>query len=211
MDYMNKIAIFDTYKTNDQLTGKAKRQRRIIQILGSNFHTKVEIAKKIASEEEKSWKNMYSGIYEDIEDIFLPHEIISEKGRVPLKRGPQLLQKKGTPLYGLTKNGSLLLYCVEKGKTKTDFTKFTDDYNFGSTLNSLADINPMLCFLLVKEYVARSCGKKSKLVPITHENFCNMPKSSIKCNLDLVESILSCDKMEQEKLLNFLQTITTKH
>ena len=42
-----------------------------------------------------AWKNIYSGIFRDLDEILLPMEIAEEDGRLPLKRGPKALQEKG--------------------------------------------------------------------------------------------------------------------
>ena len=107
-----KLAIFDTFKTRTKdLTGEAKRQRAIISILGSNVNpaerTRTGISQKIAKKQEISWKNIYSGIFRDLDEILLPMEIAEENGRLPLKRGPKALQEKGIPYYHLTKKGFL--------------------------------------------------------------------------------------------------------
>ena len=108
-----KLAIFDTFKTkNDDLTGEAKRQRAIIIILGSNVNpaerTRTGISQKIAKKQDITWKNIYSGIFRDLDEILLPMEIAEEDGRLPLKRGPKALQEKGIPYYHLTKKGILV-------------------------------------------------------------------------------------------------------
>ena len=81
----SKLAIFDTFKTKDNdLTGEAKRQRAIITILGSNVNpaerTRTGISQKIAKKQNITWKNIYSGIFRDLDEILLPMEIAEEDG-----------------------------------------------------------------------------------------------------------------------------------
>ena len=94
------------------MTGEAKRQRSIITILGSNVNpaerTRTGISQKIAKKQEITWKNIYSGIFRDLDEILLPMGIAEEAGRLPLKRGPKALQEKGIPYYHLTKKGVLV-------------------------------------------------------------------------------------------------------
>ena len=85
-----KLAIFDTFKTKDKdLTGEAKRQRAIITILGSNVNTaertRTGISQKIAKKQEITWKNIYSGIFRDLDEILLPMGIEETTVRLPLK------------------------------------------------------------------------------------------------------------------------------
>ena len=208
------LAIFDKFKTKDELTGKAKRQRQIIQILylGDNSqNTKVEIARKIIDKKNKMWRNTYSGVYEDIEKVFLPHNIIREKGRVPVRRGPRLLQESGTAFYELTKNGLLLLYCINEGKVKLDFTKFVSDHKLGEIFNRISEINPTLCFLILKKYVVICYKKKLKMLPLTSQNLNKVYKTNLEFNLEVIESVLSSNADEQRVMLEFLRQIKTKH
>ena len=199
----------------DQLTGKAGRQRKIIKIIGTakipEQRTKVEISKKISVKNKQSWKNIYSGVYEDIEKIFLPQKIIEEEGRIPLKRGPRLLQNEGTGYYKLTKTGELLLFCTENTKIKIDFTEFTYQHDLGKKLNLLYQISPSLCFLLLEKYASIRCIKREDIVPITLENVKKITEFTLNCDMDFIKSILSCSKDDQEKILAILSHIDSKH
>mgnify|MGYP001811770446 CR=1 FL=1 len=204
------LAIFDKFKTKDELTGKAKRQRQIIQILyfeNITHNTKVEITKKIISKKNKLWRNTYSGVYEDIESVFLPLNIIREKGRIPLKRGPRLLQESGTAFYELTKNGMLLLYCINRGKVKLDFTKFASDHKLGELFNRMSDINSTLCFLILEKYVVTCYIKKRNILPLIRQNLNEVYKANLELTLELIESILSTNTNERRVMLEFLSQI----
>ena len=54
------------------------------------------------------WKNIYSGIFRDLDEILIPLGIVEEEGRLPLKRGPKALQQNGMPFYHLTKKGMIV-------------------------------------------------------------------------------------------------------
>ncbi|MDH5430853.1 MAG: hypothetical protein OEW78_03110 [Nitrosopumilus sp.] len=210
-----KTSLFETFKLTNQLTGKAKRQRKIIKIIGttnnSNQRTKVEISRKISVENKQSWKNSYSGVYNDIEKILLPQKIIEEGGRIPLKKGPRLLQKEGTGYYKLTKIGSLLLFCIEDNKMKIDFTEFTDQQDLGEKLNLLYAISPTLCFLLLEKYISTMCISEKNIIPITLESISKVEEFSLKCNLKFIKSILSYSRDNQRKILQILSYISSKH
>jgi len=199
----------------NQLTCKAKRQRKIIKIIGTTKipeqRTKVEISKIISIENKQSWKNSYSGVYHDIEKILLPQNIIEEEGRIPLKRGPRLLQNEGTGYYKLTKIGVLLLFCIEGIKVEMDFTKFTYQHDLGEKLNLLCQISPSLCSLLLEKYVSIRCIKGEDIVPITLENIMKITKSTLNCNIDFIKSMLSYSKDNQRKILMILSHIDSKH
>ncbi len=103
-----KLSIFDTFKTKDNsLTGEAKRQRSIIRILSSNTNaaerTRTGISRKIAKGQGIVWKNIYSGIFRDLDEILVTMGIAEVNGRLPLKRGPKALQELGIPFYLLTR------------------------------------------------------------------------------------------------------------
>ena len=212
---MLKTSIFETFKLTNQLTGKAKRQRKIIKIIGTanipNQRTKVEISREISIENKQSWKNSYSGVYNDIEKILLPQKIIEEEGRIPLKRGPRLLQKEGTGYYKLTKIGILLLFCIENNKVKMDFTDFTDQQDLGEKLNLLYTINPVLCFLLLEKYISTMCTSGKNIIPITLESIGKIDEFPLKCNLQFIKSILIHNKDDQRKILQILTDIGSKH
>ena len=108
-----KLSIFDSFKTKgDKLTGEAVRQRHIISHLAreenSLLMTRTAISQNIAEKNKTAWKNVYSGVFRDLDEILLPLGIVEEAGRLPLKRGPKALQEKGIPFYNLTNKGCLL-------------------------------------------------------------------------------------------------------
>lgn len=209
---MFKISLFDTFRLTNQLTGKAKRQRQIITIIGNakiaEKRTKVEISKKIGVANNQPWKNLYSGVYDDIEKILLPQKIIEEEGRIPIKRGPRVLQDKGKGYYKLTKIGKLLLFCIDDGKVRIDFTEFTHQHDLGKELNLLCEISPSLCFLLLEKYVSTYYAEG---VPITLENISKITKLTLNCNIDFIKSILSQDRDNQREILKILSHIDSKH
>ncbi len=123
-----KLSIFDTFKTKDNsLTGEAKRQRSIIRILSSNANpaerTRTGISQKIAKGQGIVWKNIYSGIFRDLDEILLPMGIVEEDGRLPLKRGPKALQEKGIPFYHLTTKGVLIALSIKEVENKEKLLK----------------------------------------------------------------------------------------
>ena len=112
-----KLAIFDTFKTNPQkITGEATRQRSIISHLSkatnSASKTRTAISQTIAEENNILWKNIYSGVFRDLDEILIPLGIVEEEGRLPLKRGPKVLQENGMPYYRLTKKGLLVALSI---------------------------------------------------------------------------------------------------
>lgn len=130
-----KLAIFETFKTkHDELTGEALRQRAIIVSLATQNNpsqmTRTAIAQKIAQENGTVWKNIYSGIFRDFDEILIPLGIVEEAGRLPLRRGPRALQEKGMPYYQLTNKGLLVSVALDEiiGREKI-LEKFFTQYH----------------------------------------------------------------------------------
>ena len=98
-----RLSIFETFKTKtQQLTGEAIRQRHIISHLAredsSTLMTRTAIAQNIAKKNNLLWKNIYSGVFRDLDEILIPLGIVVEAGRLPLKRGPKALPVSYTHL-----------------------------------------------------------------------------------------------------------------
>ena len=92
-------------------TGEARRQRAILASLASHprpaDRTRPAIAKAVSGGGGAQWKNMYSGVFNDIEGSLVPQGLIEEEGRLPYKRGPRAVQAAGIPYYRLTRLGRL--------------------------------------------------------------------------------------------------------
>ncbi len=76
------------------------------------------MAQNIAEKNGILWKNIYSGVFRDLDEILIPLDIVIEAGRWPLKRGPKALQEKGIPFYKLTKNGFLVALSIDELENK---------------------------------------------------------------------------------------------
>ena len=102
------LSIFQTFKTKkDQLTGEALRQRSIISLLAteknSATRTRTAMSQSIGKKNGIVWKNIYSGIFRDLDEILIPLGIVKEAGRLPLLRGPRALQEKAFHFMNLQK------------------------------------------------------------------------------------------------------------
>lgn len=120
-----KLAIFNTFKTKGrQLTGEALRQRSIIIALATETNptdkTRTSISQKIASQSGVVWKNLYSGVFRDLDEILIPLGLVKEEGRLPLRRGPKALQEKGVPYYKLTQSGLLVSLSLNEIKDRKE-------------------------------------------------------------------------------------------
>jgi hypothetical protein len=214
-----RLAIFETFKTKrEELTGEAQRQRAIIVNLATHTNpsqmTRTAIAQKIAQENGTIWKNIYSGIFRDLDEILIPMGIAIEAGRLPLKRGPKALQEKGIPYYQLTQKGLLVSLALDEiiGREKIleRFFKETQniDKDFQEEIETLLKFVPRFTYSLFKGYVRAYCeGRLDNPLPLDQSRFIEESDEIIRIQKEFLESFVNMGKTEKEKTLNFLKSI----
>jgi hypothetical protein len=215
-----KLSIFDTFKTKDNsLTGEARRQRSIIQILSSKANaaerTRTGISQKIAKGQGNVWKNIYSGIFRDLDEVLLPMGIAEENGRLPLKRGPKALQEKGIPYYHLTRKGVLIALSIKEVENKErllkDFFSKSDpkEKEFEKILTILSNSSPNFTYSIFQKYVKAFCDDKIKeLLPFDFSKLQNLSDESLIIQKEILEAFLKLSKQEKEDAIRFLNEIT---
>ena len=215
-----KLAIFDTFKTKgDELTGEANRQRAIITILASNVNpaerTRTGISQRIAKKQEIAWKNIYSGIFRDFDEILLPMKIAEENGRLPLKRGPKALQKIGIPYYHLTKQGILIALSISEITNRENLLKEffskseSTEKEFEKILSTLLKTSPNFTYLILQKYVKAFCDNKIKdLLPFDLSKLKEVSDESLGIQKEFLEAFLKLSKKEKEDTIKFLNKIT---
>ena len=215
-----KLAIFDTFKTKDNdLTGEAKRQRAIITILGSNVNpaerTRTGISQKIAKKQEITWKNIYSGIFRDLDEILLPMEIAEEDGRLPLKRGPKALQEKGIPYYHLTKKGILVGLAINgienmASQLKEFFSKSDlKEKEFEKILTKFMTTSPTFTYSIFQKYVKAFCENKiNELLPFDLSKLQDILDENLMIQKEIVLAFGKLSSQEKKEATAFLEKIT---
>ena len=215
-----KLAIFDTFKTKgDDLTGEANRQRAIIAILASNVNpaerTRTGISQRIAKKQGVTWKNIYSGIFRDMDEILLPMGIAEEDGRLPLKRGPKALQEKGIPYYHLTKKGILIALSISEIKNRENLLKEffskseSNEKEFEKILSNLLKTSPNFTYSIFQKYVKAFCDKKIKdLLPFDLSKLREISDESLGIQKELLEAFSKLSKQEKDDAIKFLNKIT---
>lgn len=215
-----KLAIFDTFKTKgDDLTGEAQRQRAIIGILASNANpaerTRTGISQKMAKKQGIAWKNIYSGIFRDLDEILLPMGIAEEDGRLPLQRGPKALQEKGIPYYHLTKKGILIALSINDVKNRENllsefFTKSeSKEKEFEKILLSLLETSPNFTYSIFQKYVKAFCDNKIKeLLPFDLSKLRDISDESLLIQKEILSAFAKLSKQEKEDAIKFLDKIT---
>ena len=215
-----KLAIFDTFKTKgDDLTGEANRQRAIITILGSNANpaerTRTGISQRIAKKHGIVWKNIYSGIFRDLDEILLPMDIAEEDGRLPLKRGPKALQEIGIPYYHLTKKGILIALSISETKNREDLLKHfflkseSSEKEFEKILTSLLQTSPNFTYSIFQKYVKAFCENKiDELLPFDLSKLRDISDESLVIQKEILLAFSKLSKQEKEDAIMFLDKIT---
>lgn len=214
-----KLAIFDTFKTKgNDLTGEANRQRAIIAILGSNANpaerTRTGISQRIAKKHDIAWKNIYSGIFRDLDEILLPLNIAEEDGRLPLKRGPKALQEKGIPYYHLTKEGILVALSISEVKNKENLLKEffsladASEKEFEGILSSLIITSPNFTNSIFQKYVKAYCENEiTKLLPFELSKLSQISDESLVIQREILEAFLKLSKQDKDEALKFINKI----
>lgn len=215
-----KLSIFKTFKTkHKELTGEAKRQRSIISHLvtstSSAAKTRTSISKRIAKDHGVVWKNIYSGIFRDLEEVLVPLGIVKEEGRLPLKRGPKALQEKGIPFYELTLEGLLIsLSLKEITDRKKILEKFLSEVNieekeFHDILQKLGKIAPRFVCSLFEKYAITYCeGKIDNLLPLNLIKIGKISNESIGIQIEFLESHAKMSNTEKDNMISFLKKIS---
>jgi len=215
-----KLAIFDTFKTkNQELTGEAKRQRAIITILGSNVNpaerTRTGISQKIAKKQGITWKNIYSGIFRDLDEILLPMGIAEENGRLPLKRGPKALQEKGIPYYHLTKKGILVGLSINGIENmSSEFKKIfaesePNEKKFETILSKFMTNSPTFTYSIFQKYVKAFCEDKIKeILPFDLSKLQDIPDENLIIQKEIVLAFEKLSSKEKKEAIVFLEKIT---
>jgi len=214
-----KLAIFDTFKTKgNDLTGEANRQRAIITILASSANsaekTRTGISQRMAKKQGSTWKNIYSGIFRDLDEILLPMGIAEEDGRLPLKRGPKALQEIGIPFYHLTKKGLLIALSISEVKNREKLLKEffskseSGEREFEEVLSSLLQTSPNFTYSIFQKYVKAFCDNKiEELLPFDLSKLRDISDESLIIQKEILSAFVKLSKQEKEDTIRFLDKI----
>ena len=214
-----RLAIFDTFKTKRQtITGEASRQRAIIHHLSNATNSaskpRTAISQSIAEENKILWKNIYSGIFRDLDEILLPLGIVEEEGRLPLKRGPKALQQNGMPFYHLTKKGLIVALAIDSISERKRILKAIvneandDEKQAFEIMERLVKIAPHFAFSVFERYVKAYCENKlNDIVPFTVENVSKSADNSAQLQMELLEGFSKLSPSDRDQTIDFLKKI----
>ncbi len=162
------------------------------------------------------WKNIYSGVFRDLDEILIPLGIVEEEGRLPLKRGPKVLQENGMPYYRLTKKGLLVALSIsDTGDRDLMMNEFfageyydTEEVPIQEMITKLQKTAPKFTFSLFEKYTKAYCdGKISDLLPFSISNFKKTSDSSSHTQMELLEGFVNMSNSDRNDMLNFLKKI----
>ena len=215
-----KLSIFETFKTKrEQLTGEAIRQRHIISHLAkednSALTTRTAIAQNIAKKNNLLWKNIYSGVFRDLDEILIPLDIVVEAGRLPLKRGPKALQESGIPYYQLTTKGLLVALSIDdfdqKDSVLDEFLSKAEikEKEFADVVKTLVKVSPKFTYSMFEIYVRAFCeGRLNSLLPFTVSKFQGISDNSFAIQNELLTGFTTLPKSKKFDVLKFFSKFT---
>ena len=171
--------------------------------------TRTAIAQNIAKKNNLLWKNLYSGVFRDLDEILIPLGIVVEAGRLPLKRGPKALQEKGVPYYQLTPEGLLVVLSIndfdQKEFVLNEFlSKIEIKEEFRNVIRTLVKISPKFTYSMFEIYVRAYCeGKLENLLPFSIAEFQKISKDIFVIQNELLTGFSTLSKSKKLDILNF--------
>ena len=173
--------------------------------------TRTAIAQNIAKKNNLLWKNLYSGVFRDLDEILIPLGIVVEAGRLPLKRGPKALQEKGVPYYQLTPEGLLVVLSIDDFDQKESvLNKFLPkaeikEKEFMDIIRTLVKISPKFTYSMFEFYVKSYCeGRLKNLLPF---NISEFRKFSV-IQTELLVGFVTLSKSKRLDVLKFFSKFT---
>ena len=215
-----RLSIFNRFKTGGrQLTGEARRQRLIVLALATKINpadrTRTGIAQQVADAENQMWKNVYSGIFKDLDEVLLPMHIVEEENRLPLKRGPKALQERGVPYYRLTRGGLLVaLSLAEPGEEKRLLDAFfrgaePGEERFSRILGVLAEASPSFTSHVMRLYVEAFCeGRIDGLLPFDLARLQETQDRSLRIQREVIAAFAGFGERERDDTMRMLDEMT---
>ena len=152
----------------------------------------------------------------DLDEILIPLGIVEEEGRLPLKRGPKVLQENGMPYYRLTKKGLLVALSIsDTGDRDLMMNEFfageyydTEEVPIQEMITKLQKTAPKFTFSLFEKYTKAYCdGKMSDLLPFNLENLQKVSDSSSHIQMELLEGFVKMSNSERNDTIDFLKKI----
>ena len=177
--------------------------------------TRTAIAQNIGKKNGLLWKNIYSGVFRDMDEILIPLDIVVEAGRLPLKRVPKALQEKGVPFYKLTKSVFLVALSIDELENKKlvldNFLLNPEikEKEFVDAIKMLIKLSPKLTYSIFEIYVNAYCdGKLKNLLPFSISEFCRISGNTFVIQKELLEGFQKLSKSNRLDILKLFSKFT---
>ena len=167
-----RLGIFETLKTRaGELSVKARRQRAIIRMLAEKPNpqdrTRTGLAKSLAAVTGSKWQTVYPAVFGDMEKVMLPLGMIYEEGRLALRRGPRMMQERGSPYYSLTQDGMVVALALQDLQGRDGIMDRMGEMGpHGGALRALARNGPAAVQYIMERYVEAWCRDGFDLLPL---------------------------------------------
>lgn len=167
-----RLGIFDMLKTRTgELSVKAHRQRAIIQMLAEKPNpqdrTRTGLAKSLAAVTGSKWQTVYPAVFGDMEKVMMPLDIIREEGRLTLRRGPRMMQERGSPYYSLTRSGMVVAMALQNVQGRDGIMdRMSEMGPHEAALRALVKISPTTVQYMMERYVEAWCRDGFDLLPL---------------------------------------------
>ena len=210
------LGVFETFKTRaGALTGTAVRQRAILGALAGSGppeeRTRTAISQHVAAAGGTAWKNVYSGIFHDIDSVLVPLGLVEMAGRIPPRRGPRALQESGIPYYHLTHRGRVVELATggESGLGRRIAAVFSEsagkEAQAAGALALLAGFAPALAASMLRGHVRAYCEGRAELLPVTAEKLGSAAGAQARASAEFLAGALGLGAGERGRVAAFLQ------
>ena len=214
------LAVLDEFKTRRGApTGTALRQRAILGALAAGGEpaerTRTGIAQRVTDGGSARWKNVYSGVFQDIDGALVPLGLVEEAGRIPPRRGPRALRESGIPYYHLTRAGALVALAFGddeglEGRVAAFFAESSgEEARVGRALAILAGFAPRLARTILAGHVKEFCeGRQRRLVPVTTEKLDASTGAETRATAEFLSGALELDDDARTRVIALLRAIS---
>lgn len=209
-----RLSIFDKFKTRTgELTTRARRQRFIIRILAESPNpsdrTRIAISRNMAAAHGTKWQASYPGVFKDMEEVMIPLDLIVEEGRLPMKRGPRVLQEQGSPFYKLTRKGTVVALSVQEIAGRADLLEELAEKG-NEVMRLLTEGSPSFMYSVIQRYVEAWCDGELDLMPFDLTKIGAVDDQMSATQLEMLTSFSKWNSAQKAGVLEFLGRMSEK-
>lgn len=196
-------AIFERLH-DGRLSRRAVRQRQILAVLASDAdpsgRTRTGISRRISGDQK--WQSVYPGIFKDMDGTMIPLGLVHEAGRLPVTRGPRIMQERGSPYYMLTEKGVIVTMGISETAAVTHLKEA------GGVMGVLAEGAPALACRILGIYVEEWCAGRMELEPLDVGRLQHVQDDTVAACAQLMGMLQNVDDTATAAVARFLADIT---